>query len=82
MRPEDVYQQVRRAVPAGSDGVVIAGNGFRVAEAIAPLEADLGLPVVTSNQSNLWHCLHLARVRAPVEGFGRLLSSFLPLPAP
>ena len=82
VRPEEVYHQVRRSVPAGSDGVVIAGNGFRTADAIAPLEADLGLPVVASNQSNLWHCLHLARVTAPVQGFGRLLSGPLPLPTP
>ena len=81
VRPEEVYHQVRRSMPAGSDGVVIAGNGFRTAEAIDLLEADLGVPVIASNQSNLWHCLQLARLTTPVPGFGRLLSNFLALPA-
>lgn len=72
VRPEEVYQQVRRTVPEGTDGVVIAGNGFRCVDAIAPLEQDLGVPVVTSNQACLWHCLTVAGVGGAVTGFGTL----------
>lgn len=74
IRPEDVYHQVRRAIPAGADGVLIAGNGFRSRPAIEPLEADLGLPVITSNQACVWKCLRTAGVAARVPGAGRLLS--------
>lgn len=72
VRPEDVYRQVRGSVPDGADGVVLAGNGFRCAEAVGVLEEDLGLPVVTSNQACLWHCLEVAGVGGGVEGYGRL----------
>jgi maleate isomerase len=75
IRPEEVYQQVRRVVPTSSDGVVIAGNGFRCIDAIDLLEADLGLPVVTSNQACLWHCLQTAAVSAAVPGYGRLFAA-------
>lgn len=74
VQPEEVYQQVRRSFPAGADGVIVAGSGFRSHEVIGLLERDLGVPVVTSNQSGLWGCLRTAGTAVPVEGFGRLLS--------
>ncbi|MBC6447546.1 maleate cis-trans isomerase family protein [Actinokineospora xionganensis] len=76
VRPEQVYHQVRRMIPADADGVVIAGNGLRCVDTIGPLEADLGVPVVTSNQACLWHCLRTARVDpAGVSGYGRLFAA-------
>lgn len=63
VRPEDVYRQVRASVPADADGVLLPGSGFRTLAAIEPLERDLGLPVVTSNQACLWQCLRMAGVR-------------------
>jgi len=74
VRPEDLYRQIRRGVPAGSDSVIVAGSGFRAIEVIEPIEADLGIPVLTSNQAGLWQCLRLANVHAPVAGGGRLLA--------
>jgi maleate isomerase len=78
VRPEEVYRQVRRTFPAGADGVLIPGSGFRSLEAIELLERDLGVPVVTSNQACLWHCLRLAGLRPQVTAAGRLFD--LPLP--
>lgn len=78
VRPEEVYRQVRRAFQAGSDGtsdadgVLIPGSGFRSLEAIAPLERDLAVPVVTSNQACLWHCLRLAGLHPQITGHGCL----------
>jgi maleate isomerase len=77
VRPEQVYHQARRAFPPEADGIVVVGSGFRSAEAIELLEHDLDVPVVTSNQAALWHCLQIARVAAPVEGFGRLFDQRL-----
>lgn len=74
VRPEEVYRQVRQSLPPGSDGVLVAGNGLRAQAAIDPLEADLGLAVVTSNQASMWHCLRLAGISAAVPGAGRLLA--------
>ncbi|WP_018680894.1 maleate cis-trans isomerase family protein [Actinokineospora enzanensis] len=76
VRPEDVYRQVRGGFPEDADGVLLAGNGFRCAEAVSALEADLGVPVVTSNQACLWHCLRTAGTSTrDVVGHGRLFLS-------
>jgi maleate cis-trans isomerase len=76
VRPEEVYRQIRRTMPAGADGVLIAGNGLSCVEAIGQLEADLGVPVITSNQACLWYCLRTAgTATADVTGYGRLFSA-------
>jgi maleate cis-trans isomerase len=74
LRPDDVYRQARKGCPSDADGVVLLGNGFRGSEAIDALEADLGVPVVTSNQATMRECLRLARVSPRIDGWGRLLS--------
>lgn len=73
VHPDEVRRQVVAAVPAGADGVLIPGSGFRSREAIEPLERELGVPVVTSNQAVLWDLLRLAGVDAAVPHAGRLL---------
>ncbi len=74
--PEVAYRLGRRVVKEAppSDALLISCAGLRTFEAIAPLEEDLGIPVVTSSQATFWHCLRLAGVRARVEGYGRLLA--------
>ena len=47
----------------------------RSAALIAPLEASLGIPVITSNQVLVWHALRALGMHRHVNGFGRLLSS-------
>ena len=42
---------------------------------IAPLETDLGVPVVTSFQGMLWHAFNILGIREPIRGYGRLLES-------
>jgi len=74
VRPEDVYRQARASFPPDADGILIPGSGFRSLEAIEPLEHDLGVPVITSNQACLWHCLRLAGVLDTEIGVGRLFS--------
>ena len=78
VRPEDVYRQVRRAVPPTADGVLIPDSGLRSLEAVDMLERDLGVPVVTANQACLWHCLQLAGMHSVVGGCGRLFDCRLP----
>jgi len=70
---EPLHAQIRASCPAGADGVLVAGTGFRCVGIIEALERDLGRPVVTANQASLWHCLRLAGVRAGVEDYGALL---------
>jgi maleate isomerase len=72
---EPLYAQIRAACPPNADGVLIGGTGFRCVGIIEQLERDLQRPVITANQASLWHCLRLAGLNAPVEGYGSLLRS-------
>jgi maleate isomerase len=57
-----------------ADAYFISCAAVRSAEAIDRLEAELGKPVITSNQVSFWHALRLAGIKDSVQGFGRLLS--------
>ena len=76
--PAQTYRlarEVARTAP-NADGILISCGNLRSFEAIAPLEADTGLPVVTSNQAALWQALRIVGVREPVANLGRLLNEF------
>ena len=70
---EPLYAQIQAGCPAEADGVLIAGTGFRCVAILDALEQDLKRPVLSANQSSLWHCLRLAGVRSEVLGYGDLL---------
>ena len=56
------------------DGVLISCAGIQVAEVLATMEAELELPVVSSNQALVWMCLQRLRIDSEVQGFGSLFS--------
>jgi maleate isomerase len=47
---------------------------IRAAPMIETLERDLGKPVITSNQSMMWHALRAGGIRERVPGFGKLFT--------
>ncbi len=55
-----------------ADGIWITQASIPSVGIIDDLEADLGVPVVTSAQALMWAGLRLAAVHTPVSGFGRL----------
>jgi len=42
---------------------------------IAPLEADLDAPVVTSFQAMLWHVFDMLNLPEPVTGYGHIFQT-------
>ncbi|WP_101297314.1 maleate cis-trans isomerase family protein [Halegenticoccus soli] len=68
LAPEDAHRQVRRTVEGaaldsgGLDAVFVSCTNYRTFPAIEPLEADLGVPVVTSNAATLWDALRTVGV--------------------
>jgi maleate isomerase len=72
--PAAVYEWTSRHVRSEAEAVFIGGNGFRAAGAIAALEAEIGRPVLTSNQVLLWHLLAHAGATFEVSGYGRLFA--------
>jgi maleate isomerase len=55
-----------------ADAYIIACTTIRSVEAIEPLEAALGRPVLTSNQAMLWHALRRCGIDDRLPGLGRL----------
>ncbi|HWT08689.1 MAG TPA: hypothetical protein VN329_05960, partial [Roseomonas sp.] len=74
--PERIAAQARAAAVAapGADACFISCTAIRSAGLIAPLEAELGIPVVTSNQVMAWHMLRRCGITDAVPGFGRLMA--------
>lgn len=66
------YRLARQTVIDDTEAIVIPGTNWRAIESIEPLERDLGIPVVTSNQATMWLMLAIAGVR-PRPGYGRLM---------
>ena len=63
----------------GAEACLLSCGNWRTLEAIEPLEAEFGIPVITSNQTGLWQALRMSGIAADeVTGGGRLFE----LPAP
>lgn len=65
-RPETAYRKARELETREADGVFVSCTNYRTFEMIEPLEADLGKPIVTSNQATLWNALRVANVSGNV----------------
>lgn len=78
LEPEAAYRLARRVVERAEspDGILISCGNFRTFEIIDRLEAECGLPVVTSNQAGLWRALRLAGIQDRIANLGRLLEKY------
>ena len=73
-------QSIRQLVALESvDLVFVSCTSIRMLEAVRSIEADIGLPVTTSNHAMAWHCLRLAGSDQKLSRFGSLFDK--PLPA-
>lgn len=76
LAPEAVADAARAAVAlADCDGVFISCTNVRTLDIVASLEADLGLPVLSSNLCLIWALMRRAGLQDTVPGFGRLMAS-------
>ncbi len=76
--PSLSFELALKAVRAARDAqcIWIPCSAWPVSENIEPLEAETGLPVVASTQSEVWGALRLMGIKTPIPGFGRLLREF------
>lgn len=74
--PEAIAAQARDAARAtpGADACFISCTAIRSAGVIEALEAELGMPVITSNQVMAWHVLRRLGLQDQPLGFGRLMA--------
>lgn len=56
-----------------AEALFISCTALRTVGLVETLEANLGKPVVTSNQTMFWHALRLAGYSRSIKGFSRLL---------
>jgi len=59
---------------AGAEAVFLSCTTAATLDLIEPLEAETGLPVITSNQAAFWHALQRMGHHCSLSGFGKLLS--------
>lgn len=77
LAPADIAAQVRLAAAChpGAEACLISCTAIRSAAVIAALEAELGMPVVTSNQALAWYALRALGQTDRVPGFGRVFEA-------
>jgi maleate isomerase len=54
------------------DAVFVSCTSLRLAECVASIESEVGIPVTSSDHALAWHCLRLAGVRDKVPNAGKL----------
>ncbi len=73
--PAEIARLAQQVCDPGAEAIFISCTSVRASHQIEPMETQLGIPVVTSNQALVWHALQLLGYPQPVEGFGQLLRS-------
>ena len=71
--PYTMYQLAKEVDLPEADAIFISCAGLGVLDILQMLEDDLGKPVMSTNQIGIWHAFQIAKIREPIEGFGRLL---------
>ena len=61
---------------ADGDGFFLSCGNVRTLDIVDTLEAESGLPVVSSTQATIWMALRLAGIDEPIPGFGALLRDY------
>ncbi len=72
MHPQQLAEIARAQADPAADGILLSCANVRAFEAVEALEAQLGMPVVTSNQAVLWATLRLVGHPAVLPDAGRL----------
>ncbi|MEL6476434.1 MAG: aspartate/glutamate racemase family protein [Pseudomonadota bacterium] len=72
--PESLAAAVRQLAGTGADGIFVSCTAIGMLDQIAALEAEIGLPILSSNQALAWDALRLAGREDGVPGLGRLFA--------
>jgi maleate isomerase len=74
LQPEAILNWAGEKVSREADACLISCTAIKSAPVIARLEQLCGMPVLTSNQSMMWHLLRSSGIEDQVTGFGRLFA--------
>ena len=73
VEPDFIRDYILSVVRKEADAIFLPCAAWRVMEIADDLEAETGLPVVTTNQATIWRTLRKLGVKRARPGFGRLL---------
>ncbi|ASA77834.1 aspartate/glutamate racemase family protein [Thermococcus sp. 5-4] len=76
LEPYEAYRLAKASFMDEADAIFISCTNLRTFEIIEPLEEDLGIPVVTSNQASLWLALREMDIMERIPWLGRLFTEF------
>ena len=76
LEPYEAYRLAKATFVEEADAIFISCTNLRTFEIIEPLEEDLGIPVVTSNQASLWLALRQMDVMERIPWLGKLFTDF------
>jgi len=80
--PPDLWREVLRDMRTdGADAYFVSCANIAAIHVLDDMEAELGRPVITSNQVALWHALRLAGINDHVPGIGGLMARGIPAAA-
>ena len=80
--PPDLWREVLRDMRTdGADAYFVSCANIAAIHVLDDMEAELGRPVITSNQVALWHALRLAGIADHVPGIGGLMARGIPAAA-
>lgn len=71
--PETAYRLGKKVNRPEADSVFLSCTDFKTIEIIAPLERDLGKPVMSSNTVTMWAVLRRLGIRDEIGDYGELL---------
>lgn len=70
LTPQDAFDMAVKADHKDAEAIVISCTDYRALEAIVDIEAEIGKPVITSNQALIYACLQRLRVDVDCAGKG------------
>jgi maleate cis-trans isomerase len=75
--PETIGAFIKKtfAERQGADAVYILGSSLEALPLIAPLERELGVPIVQAVAARIWEIQRRLNIREPIKGYGRLLET-------
>jgi maleate cis-trans isomerase len=75
VRPDTIAAFIKKTFAAhkGADAVYILGSSLEALPLVAPLERELGVPLVQPIAARIWEIQKRLNVHEPIKGYGRLL---------
>jgi arylmalonate decarboxylase len=74
--PQAIFRMALQVNRDDADVVFLSCCALAAAPLLAAIEAELGKPVISSNQATFWHVLRLLRLKTRIAGYGCLLDAF------